>query len=169
MSRHHAVMLGQTGKTHNLARQNIAGKNDANFAMRLPHYRTDEQGLTMPAWDALTEKQAIGIRSGRHMKLVCAFDIETWQDVRARAAKQKISVAEQVRRLVEIGLEDDDAGSAGGRLADYCDQQAVSYERTAAAHHQVRTVPEPQLSKLKAQHWRILAKAVRDIIGHTRS
>lgn len=61
----------------------------------------------MVTWDTPTEKQAIGIRNGKHMKIVCAFDIETWQDVRSRAAKKKISVAEQVRRLVEIGLEED--------------------------------------------------------------
>jgi hypothetical protein len=123
----------------------------------------------MPAWDATTEKQAIGIRNGRHMKLVCAFDIETWQDVRARAAKQKISVAEQVRRLVEIGLENGDENASCQRLISYCDQQAESYEKNIVSQHQVRTVPEPQLSKLKAQHWRILAKAVRDILGHTQS
>lgn len=60
----------------------------------------------MRSWEATTEKQAEGIRQGRHMKIVCAFDIETWQDVRARAVKSKISVAEQVRRLVEVGLEE---------------------------------------------------------------
>jgi len=58
------------------------------------------------AWDATTEKQARGLRQGRHMKLVCAFDIETWQDIRTRAVKARISVSEQVRRLVELGLEE---------------------------------------------------------------
>jgi hypothetical protein len=40
------------------------------------------------------------------MKIVCAFDIETWQQVRSRAKKNRVSIAEQVRRLVEMGLED---------------------------------------------------------------
>lgn len=57
------------------------------------------------AWDSMTEKQARGVANGKHMKIVCAFDIETWQQVRALAVKRKITVAEQVRRLVEIGLE----------------------------------------------------------------
>lgn len=52
-----------------------------------------------------TEKQARGIRDGKLMKLVCAFDIETWEAVRARANKEQTSVAEQVRTLVTWGLE----------------------------------------------------------------
>ena len=56
--------------------------------------------------DTPTEKQAVGIRDGKLMKLVCAFDIDTWQEVRALAVKNKISVAHQVRLLVEFGLEE---------------------------------------------------------------
>ena len=61
----------------------------------------------MVTLDTPTDKQAAGIMHGKLMKLVCAFDIETWQDVRARAKRRHISVAEQVRRLVEFGLEAD--------------------------------------------------------------
>jgi hypothetical protein len=45
-----------------------------------------------------------------------------------------------------------------GRLAAYCNGLADQYEKQVANVKQVRTVPEPQLSKLKAKHWRILAK-----------
>lgn len=56
-------------------------------------------------WDTPTKKQAAGILHGKHMKIVCAFDIDTWKEVRELAVENEISVAEQVRRLVEIGLE----------------------------------------------------------------
>jgi hypothetical protein len=59
------------------------------------------------AMDSTTEKQAKGIADGKLMKIVCAFDVDTWNDIRARAARRKISVAEQVRRLCEVGLEDE--------------------------------------------------------------
>lgn len=65
---------------------------------------TDMKGRLV---DSPTEKQAVGISLGKMMKIVCAFDIDTWEDVRLRAAKRKISFAEQVRRLVEMGLEED--------------------------------------------------------------
>lgn len=48
------------------------------------------------------------------------------------------------------------------RVACYAEDVAQKYEDEIRAIKQVRTVPEPQLSKLKAQHWRILAKFVRD-------
>lgn len=53
-----------------------------------------------------TKKQARGIADGNLMKLVCAFDIDTWEDIRQRAVKANSSVAEVVRQLVEIGLEE---------------------------------------------------------------
>jgi hypothetical protein len=40
------------------------------------------------------------------MKLVCAFDIETWQQIRGLAVSKQVSVAEMVRQLCEIGLEE---------------------------------------------------------------
>lgn len=52
-----------------------------------------------------TKKQAQGIAKGNLMKIVCAFDIETWEDIRARATRAGTSFAEQVRLLVELGLE----------------------------------------------------------------
>lgn len=115
-----------------------------------------EHGRTM---GSPTEKQAIGIRDGKLMKLVCAFDVETWEDVRARAVQNKISVAEQVRRLVEIGLE----GDGIEEIARKADKQAAAYEQEAvrSTQSQQRIVPEPQLSQLKATHWRILAKFIR--------
>jgi hypothetical protein len=41
---------------------------------------------------------------------------------------------------------------------------ASSYERemACAKKKQTRTVPDPQLSQIKAQHWRILAKWIRE-------
>ncbi len=52
-----------------------------------------------------TEKQAKGILNGNLMRLVCSFDIETWEQVRGLARKRGTSVAHQVRQLVELGLE----------------------------------------------------------------
>ena len=51
------------------------------------------------------EKQAVGFKHGAHVKLVCAFDEEKFQVIRALAVKNGTSVAEQVRTLVEWGLE----------------------------------------------------------------
>lgn len=42
---------------------------------------------------------------GNHVKVVCAFDPETFQEIRQAAVKNQTSVAEQVRKLVEWGLE----------------------------------------------------------------
>lgn len=39
------------------------------------------------------------------LRIVCSFDEETFQQIRARAVKQETSFAEQVRQLVEWGLE----------------------------------------------------------------
>jgi acyl-CoA-binding protein len=44
------------------------------------------------------------------LRIVCAFDEETFAQIRGRAVKEQTSFAEQVRRLVEWGLED--AGAA---------------------------------------------------------
>lgn len=55
----------------------------------------------------VTEKQAEGIAKGKMMRIVCGFDIETWEDIRARAVRKRISVAEEIRRLCEIGLEEE--------------------------------------------------------------
>lgn len=50
------------------------------------------------------------VESGRHpdapRKIACAFDEETFQQVRARAERERTSFAEQVRQLVEWGLAD---------------------------------------------------------------
>lgn len=54
-----------------------------------------------------TSKQAVGCRRGKHIKIVCAFDDEMFAEVRKRAVRAKTSVAEQVRLLVEWGLEAD--------------------------------------------------------------
>lgn len=51
------------------------------------------------------KKQAVGYRQGAHIKIVCAFDDEMFAEVRSRAVSAGTSVAEQVRLLVEWGLE----------------------------------------------------------------
>lgn len=38
-------------------------------------------------------------------RVVCAFDIETFEFIQSRAVKMKTSFAEQVRTLVEWGIE----------------------------------------------------------------
>jgi hypothetical protein len=52
-----------------------------------------------------TRRQAVGSRDSRQMKLVCLFERETWWHIRGLAAGNKISVAEQVRRLCAEALD----------------------------------------------------------------
>lgn len=40
------------------------------------------------------------------LRIVCAFDEETFAQIRGRAVKEQTSFAEQVRQLVEWGLEE---------------------------------------------------------------
>lgn len=40
------------------------------------------------------------------VRIVCAFDEETFAQIRGRAVKEQTSFAEQVRQLVEWGLEE---------------------------------------------------------------
>lgn len=62
----------------------------------------------MKEFDTPTKKQAVGFRHGNHVKLVCAIDPDTFAEIRAKAVKSKVSVAEIVRRLIEWGLEADE-------------------------------------------------------------
>jgi hypothetical protein len=53
-------------------------------------------------------KIARGVADRKCLKrVVCAFDDETFDQVRARAVRDQTSFAEQVRQLVEWGLEAD--------------------------------------------------------------
>lgn len=62
----------------------------------------------MTALDARRSVPAIGIKKARApngmRKVVCLFDDQTFEEVRARALAEKTSFAEQVRCLVEWGL-----------------------------------------------------------------
>lgn len=55
----------------------------------------------------------------------------------------------------------DDLDEHREEWARYADEQAAHYERSIAGIVQRTTVPEPQLSLLKAAHWRIIAKVIR--------
>jgi hypothetical protein len=46
-----------------------------------------------------------GLRLGQKIQLAARFSPETFDEIRALAAKRKTSVAEQIRVLVEIGLD----------------------------------------------------------------
>lgn len=59
--------------------------------------------------DAATDHHAVGVAHGKNLQITVRFDPETFQAIRARAWHEKTSVAEQVRRLVEWGLESLDA------------------------------------------------------------
>lgn len=48
---------------------------------------------------------AKGLRKGNGIQLICLFDPETFAAVRARAVAAGSSVADQIRLLVEWGLE----------------------------------------------------------------
>jgi hypothetical protein len=50
-------------------------------------------------------RPAQGVRRGTTARIVVTFDDETFDLVRARAVKAGTSVAEQIRQLVEFGLE----------------------------------------------------------------
>lgn len=50
-------------------------------------------------------KPANGMKFHNHIKVACGFDPETFKQIRLRAIKEKTSVAEQIRKLVEWGLE----------------------------------------------------------------
>jgi hypothetical protein len=55
--------------------------------------------------DALTDHQAVGVMHGHYLQVSTRFDTETFEALRARARHEKTSVAEQVRKLVEWGME----------------------------------------------------------------
>lgn len=59
----------------------------------------------MSRFDAKRTKQAKGCHQWNHVKFVCAIDPETFSQIRDRAVKAQTSVAEQVRILIEWGLE----------------------------------------------------------------
>jgi hypothetical protein len=46
-----------------------------------------------------------GLRNYQKIQLAARFSPETFEEIRALAAKRKTSVAEQIRMLVEIGLD----------------------------------------------------------------
>lgn len=57
-------------------------------------------------WGSVQEgRQARGNRDGNHVKLVCAIDPDTFDQIRNRAVAAKTSVAQQIRELIEWGLE----------------------------------------------------------------
>lgn len=60
--------------------------------------------MTGRSFSSPAVKQAVGFKRGNHIKLVCALDPETFDQVRALAVKKGTSVAEQVRILIEWGL-----------------------------------------------------------------
>jgi len=47
----------------------------------------------------------VGHIQGGHVKMVCAIDPDTFAQIRALAVKRKTSLAEQIRILIEFGLE----------------------------------------------------------------
>jgi hypothetical protein len=48
------------------------------------------------------------------------------------------------------------------RLVEFAEQNARFHEAQIGTAKQARVIPEPQLSQFKAQHWRILAKAIKE-------
>lgn len=60
--------------------------------------------VTGRSFNSPAAKQAVGYKHGNHVKLVCALDPETFDQIRAIAVKKGTSVAEQVRILIEWGL-----------------------------------------------------------------
>lgn len=95
-------------------------------------------------------------------KISIAFEQATFDEINNLwlAEKDSMSFAAKVRNLTVLGL-------AIERFAKYADDRAKEFEYEAATCgvHQVQIVPDPQLSRLKAQHWRIIAKAIREAVG----
>ena len=49
---------------------------------------------------------AIGFPHGNHVKAVVALEAQTFEEVRARAERAGHSFAQEVRQLIEVGLEE---------------------------------------------------------------
>lgn len=46
-----------------------------------------------------------GVRRGTNVQHVCRFDDETFDQIRDMAVRDKVSLSEAIRLLVELGLE----------------------------------------------------------------
>ena len=55
------------------------------------------------------KKPGLGCRQGNRIKVVCTFDDETFEQIRALALVEKTSLTVQIRQLVEFGLMDVEA------------------------------------------------------------
>jgi hypothetical protein len=86
------------------------------------------------------------------LQIAARFDAETVTRISKLAHESGRTLTDQVRYLARLGL-------SVSEIKARCIEAADDYDRRAAAFRmrQARIVPEPQLSKLKSQHWRILA------------
>ncbi len=94
----------------------------------------------------MTERRQIAIR----------FDAASFQRIEELADACGTSIAATVRQLTAHALDYDPE-----QIAKDAEAVAAKYERKVADIKQVRIVDEPQLSMLKAHHWRILAGWLR--------
>jgi hypothetical protein len=74
-------------------------------------YRKTVQNPPRPGNASRNAGLGVVLPSGER-QIVCAFDDETFAEIRALALRSKISFRAQVRLLVEFGLEDIKAGAA---------------------------------------------------------
>ncbi len=98
-------------------------------------------------------------------KIAIAFDLASFQRIEELADACGTSIAATIRQLTDAALEERGVKPEDwARLAEKC---ARHYEQQIGDVHQVRIVPEPQLSKIKATHWRILAGWIRNSPGQS--
>jgi hypothetical protein len=53
--------------------------------------------------------RAKGTVDGKMIRLVCAFEKDTWERIAGLAVEYDTSLAEQIRRLVDTGLDEMDS------------------------------------------------------------
>jgi hypothetical protein len=78
-------------------------RSDGNTARRA--YRKPQYKPPRPGNESRVAGQGVALPSGER-QIICAFDDETFAEIRALATRAGISFRAQVRELVEFGLED---------------------------------------------------------------
>lgn len=98
------------------------------------------------------------------LRISASLDADAVEQISRLAHANGQTLTAQMRHLIMLGLSFDS-------VLEECKERADAYAKQAStcAERQIRTVPEPQLSKLKGQHWRILAGSLdrikNEIIG----
>lgn len=85
-----------------------------------------------------------------------------WKKDGSRRCRECTRAADRARDAIRRPRKSSQVAAALEDIAKEAERYADRMEREVGAIKQRRRVPEPQLSKLKAQHWRIIAKFMRE-------